>query len=314
MVNSQNQFLLQRLLIWISLWFIVACSGSSDINSKKTTFLEIDYKNITSNLEDWNSDLALMFYAPWCKYCKQLLPSWAQISNLLNETQSLSVATFDCELNTYNTEICTKLGVDRYPALFYIGYGNFNQAPQKGSIFGKSKNSRVVRYNADLYPEAIYDWIQMLVGISSWQRRWDDIKGIFTGKTRTAMQVQKLQTTVQKLEKKVTLFSDELEKYKADELFDSLKFYGDPYPLLHTISLDDKTLPLRVCVAEMASEYCKYHTEDNACINSSKCLKEDSVPLECRPEKCPFSSRGCKVVSACMETSVIEQYKKALKS
>jgi hypothetical protein len=98
-----------------------------------------------------------------------------------------------------------------------------------------------VRFSAALYPEAIYDWVQMLAAMSTWQRRWDDFKGLFTGKTRMLKQVEKLKDQVHKLEKKATLFGNELEKYKADELFDSLKDLGDPYPLLANITLDAVT-------------------------------------------------------------------------
>ena len=45
---------------------------------------------------------------------------------------------------TDHYEVCKVLGVDRYPSIYYIGYGNLNQAPI-GNPFGKSELPRVAR-------------------------------------------------------------------------------------------------------------------------------------------------------------------------
>ena len=127
------------------------------------------------------------------------------------------------------------------------------------------------------------------------------------------MKVVALQKKVNELEGKVQLFGKSLEKYKADELFDSLTDHGDPFPLLATLPPDDLNLPLRVCVGDMASEYCKYHYEEEAfCTTIKKCVELYMEPAVCRPAVCPLKARGCRVTSACLQTSVIEEYKKEL--
>ena len=170
------------------------------------------------------------------------------------------------------------------------------------------------KYTADLYPEAIYDWMKMLYGISSFQRYWDDFFGIFSGNSRAAKKVNSLKQKLAKLENKASIFGKELEKYKSFELYDSLEDNGDPFPLLATLEPDEQNLPLRVCVAEMADEYCKYG-ENAFCgvLDRNECTEKNMAPQACRPEKCPFDKRGCKVVSVCMKPTVIEKYKKALK-
>ena len=275
---------------------------------------ELTHANVSQALKDWDTDLAILFYAPWCKYCKQLVPSWEQIATLMTGTKDVVVGKFNCEQPAANNDICVELGVDRYPSLFYIGYGKLNQAPAKGWVFGKNEYPRIARFNADLYPEAIYDWLQMLSKISGMQRWFDDLKGFFTGKSRIAMKYQKLQDKYHKQERTIELYSEALEKYKADELFDSLTDHGDPFKLLANIELSDTTLPFRVCIGEMAAEYCKFHDEDVYCRNfTAECLDYNMEPEECRPALCPFSSsKGCKVVSACMQSDVLEQYKEAL--
>jgi thiol-disulfide isomerase/thioredoxin len=145
--------------------------------------VELVYSNITSNLEDWDHDLAIMFHVPWCKYCKQLSPSFDQIAVVSSQSKDLVVGKFDCEVPVKHTEICKALGVDRYPSVFFIGFGSMNQGPG-GKLLGKSVSPRVARFASDMYPEAILDWIGMLSSISKVQRGWSDALGLFGGNSR----------------------------------------------------------------------------------------------------------------------------------
>eukprot|EP01041_Mallomonas_annulata_P011337 gene11337-23726_t len=246
--------LLQMLLSVLFLYPVIVL-GATASRSKDSYVMELTASNVSLNIEDWDTDLAIVFYAPWCRYCKQLLPSWEEIAYLLKDSESLTVGKFNCEKPQKNADICSMLKVDRYPTVGYLGYGNFNQAPP-GNILGTSLIPRFAKYTADLYPEGIYDWIRMLYGIGAMQRKWDDFIGIFTGNTRASKKVAVLQKKINKLENKVVLFGDELEKYKAFELFDKLEDHGDPFPLLSSLEPDKQNLPLRVCVAEMSEEYC----------------------------------------------------------
>lgn len=317
--NTTLRFLSSLLLYYC---FVVLASTAqqqkqqSEHKTRRMTSNTIEFsaQNVSRNLKSWEADMAIMFYAPWCKYCKQLAPSWDQIALLHADTKDLAIGKFDCEASR-NTDICLKLKVDRYPSIYYIAYGNLNQAPLGGWFFGKNTMPRVARYNGDLYPEAVYDWVTMISKISWFQRTLADIKGIFTGRTRDREKLDNLLPRYNALEHKVQLFADELEKYKADELFDTLENHGDPFILLSQIEKPgEKDLPIRVCVGEMASEYCKYHRDDEKYCKSfmDACSKQNMSPKECRPSVCPFKERGCKVVSSCLQKSVLDQYKEAL--
>lgn len=224
---------------------VVACYRATKAAvTEQTVVLAIeeftDHKLI-SNLDEWETDLVVMFYAPWCKYCKQLLPTWGTIASLKQNDNDIAVGKFDCEGSDDSVEICKELGVDRYPSVYFIGYGNFHQAAN-GALFGSEPNPRVVKYVADLYPEALYDWVNMLASLSSWHRRWDDFKGFFTGRTRSAVQLNSMKARVSEAERKALLFGKELEKYKANEIFGELEDHGDPFPLLNTLEPDEVTL------------------------------------------------------------------------
>lgn len=278
---------------------------------------EISVGNLTSNVRTWRKDMAVMFYAPWCKYCKQLKPSWDQIAKVSKEGgKSLEVGTFDCETETSSTDLCRALGVDRYPSIYFIGYGDFNQGRQ-GNLLQKTELPRVVKYTADLYPDRIYDWMLMLNKISIIQRGVDNLKGTFTMKHGIHARVVELEEEVVKSDYKMRLYADELERYKADELFQGLSDHGDPFPLLAKIDAsDEKTLPFRVCIVEYANEYCNVHKEERYCMTYKKhCSKTNSeamVPAICRPEKCPLPALGCRVLSSCLNTDTIAKYQKAL--
>jgi thiol-disulfide isomerase/thioredoxin len=123
------------VLVCITLLFLV----SSAQKQPKTAY-EISVGNLTANLDAWDVDVAVMFYAPWCKYCKQLLPTWESIAQLAKPNKNLVVTTFDCEADD-NVETCQLLKVDRYPTIAFLGYGDLHQAPKSGNVFGKVRNA-----------------------------------------------------------------------------------------------------------------------------------------------------------------------------
>jgi thiol-disulfide isomerase/thioredoxin len=288
-------------------------SETTSLKLGRSKIRDIQAVNITSTIADWESDVAVMFYAPWCKYCKQLIPSWEAIAGLVQDKGDLSIARLNCEGEKDNVKLCASLGIDRYPTIMFFGYGNYNQAP-KGNPFGKPRYPQMVQYVADLYPEAIYEWILFLSSVSTAKRRWSDFFGIFTGKSRTKRKLELLEKRVRDAERKADLFGKELERYKAYELFDSLEDHGDIFPLLHDLNPDEINLPLRVCVADMAAEYCQYNESEPYCLMLNRCIEQDMIPESCRPSLCPFTDkRGCVVVSTCMKPDVVKQYKQSLK-
>ena len=78
----------------LSLYFLTVHAAKRYL----TPAVELSYQNLSSNIEDWSRDLAIMFYAPWCKYCKQLSPSFDQIATLHSSSKDLTVGKFNCEV------------------------------------------------------------------------------------------------------------------------------------------------------------------------------------------------------------------------
>lgn len=295
------------------------CATSSVFTKQAATggafssrIVELPPSNITRNLINWEYDLAIMFYAPWCKNCQRMDPYWDSIASLSAGNKDLIVSQFNCEKNTENRDVCRALGVEVYPSILFIGYGDFHQAPPASQHPAATASQSLVRYNADLFPEAVYDWVSMLAWLSRVHRRWNDLKALVSGKSSASLRLEHMGRRLQAAEKKVELFGRELEKYKANELFDSLEDKGDVFPVLSALRPDSQNLPLRVCVADMAGEYCKYYDEPY-CQALPQCAEEQLEPQACRPARCPFQDpRGCVVTSTCMRKDVIEEYKLAV--
>lgn len=247
---------LRGLALWLSAW--AALFVTADGNLSAATVRELHPSNVTSNLANWHTDQLIMFYAPWCKYCKQLRPSWESMALLSQSNTDLSIGTLNCEGGAEHKSLCISFGVDRYPSVYFVGYGKFHQSRFKSGLSAAAAAApQLVHFSAALYPEAIYDWMRMLVFLSTWQRRWANFKSIFTGKSTDAVRVERMAERLQAAERKAELFSKQLEKYKANELFDELEDQGDVFPILNKLVPDENNLPLRVCVADMAGEYCK---------------------------------------------------------
>jgi thiol-disulfide isomerase/thioredoxin len=151
--------------------------------SKKAYCVEISPEEIASSLEMWHDDLAIVFYAPWCQYCKQMLIAWEAIATTLEPHSRTVFGKFNCEESEAHTEICQYIGIYQYPSILFIGFGDFHQASPPSAPVPVRKFPNVVRFTSDLYFEAIYDWLKLLSFMSRKKRKWDEFKGFFTGKS-----------------------------------------------------------------------------------------------------------------------------------
>lgn len=247
-MRSSQQVVSRQYLLLLLVVALLLCAhvtegklttGNNKSGYEKKFVKELFATNVTNNLQDWDSDMAITFYAPWCKYCKQILPYWEAIAEMTQSNKDITVGKFNCESPAENAELCHKLGVDRYPSIYFVGYGNYHQPPKGKNPFAKNPHPNVVRYTADLYPEALLDWIQMLSFISKVKRRWSDFVGVFTGSTRMQTRMRNLERRLLLSEKRSYTFGKELEKYKALEIFNEMEDYGDPFPLLSEMDPDD---------------------------------------------------------------------------
>ncbi len=175
---------------------IISCTSSNSAeeyaelitkasNTREPHCHEISPDEVMSSLETWHDDLAIVFYAPWCKYCKQMLVAWEAIATVLDPHSETVFGKFDCEASIENERVCQYIGIYQYPSILFIGFGNFHQPrpPSAPSSVPVKLFPNVVRFTSDLYFEALYDWVKMLSFMSRKKRKWDEFKGFFSGRS-----------------------------------------------------------------------------------------------------------------------------------
>lgn len=76
------------------------------------------------------------FYAPYCGYCKKMIPAYNKLAENLKDL--VEIAAIDCT-NSFNAPICSKYKIEGYPTLkFFVIQENANeQGKRKKIVLGK---------------------------------------------------------------------------------------------------------------------------------------------------------------------------------
>lgn len=62
----------------------------------------------------------VLFYVPWCGYCKNVLPIWDQLSQKFSDRENVKIMKVNCEKFT---NMANKHGVDSYPTIKFFPNG-----------------------------------------------------------------------------------------------------------------------------------------------------------------------------------------------
>ena len=121
--------------------------------------------------------------------------------------------------------------VDRYPTILFIGSGNFHQSHPLGS--------NIIRFEADIIPNALYDWIRFLSFNSRLHRGWNHLKEFtsvfFSGNEKSISRNKSSRKQLMTLETEVLNLRSQLERYEILELFDQLPNLGDAFAHLEQV-------------------------------------------------------------------------------
>lgn len=77
--------------------------------------------NATAVLRSLEKPIFLKLWATWCPHCKQLKPTWDELSENENVTKDVIVADVECEANRIT---CQKFEGDNFPRIFWIDNNN----------------------------------------------------------------------------------------------------------------------------------------------------------------------------------------------
>ncbi|KAE8739622.1 hypothetical protein FOCC_FOCC014887 [Frankliniella occidentalis] len=89
----------------------------------------------------------IKFYAPWCGYCKKLVPTWEKLAESLHFSTNVRVSQVDC---TEHKDVCQRFEVKGYPTLLWIVDG------QKASV---------EKYSGDRSIEDLKSYVSRQLGV-----------------------------------------------------------------------------------------------------------------------------------------------------
>ncbi|RZF46287.1 hypothetical protein LSTR_LSTR011998 [Laodelphax striatellus] len=104
----------------MSLIFLTVSLLSSLVLADNDEYKSKLYTNENFETEVVKNNHFVMFFAPWCTFCKRLHPTWEELAEMLNEDENsqVTIARVDC---TVSRELCSEHDVTGYPTLlFYL--------------------------------------------------------------------------------------------------------------------------------------------------------------------------------------------------
>ena len=63
--------------------------------------------------DDDDRDFLVLFHAPWCGHCVQLMPVWAQLADLYRRVHSIVIASIDATQNEIQ-----EVDIDQFPSIY----------------------------------------------------------------------------------------------------------------------------------------------------------------------------------------------------
>ena len=95
------------------------------IYSQKGCGRKINGNNSNFEFFDTNSsdECFVMFYAPWCGYCKKVMPEWNKLEQVAvknSKGKKIKIIKINCD---ENKELAAKHGIQGYPTLKYYNNG-----------------------------------------------------------------------------------------------------------------------------------------------------------------------------------------------
>lgn len=170
----------------------------------------------------------------------------------------------------------------------------------------------VARYEGELYLDALYDWTWLLGKMSSADRVLNALSNSFLNpfaNNRLKQRIKDLEAEILILKADHVTKAEKINEYETIQMFDALNMEGDSFAVMHSEPATDSNLPFRVCVSELAKEYCKYCKDDPYCSDVlQSCANTFFESSSCRPKICPMKDRGCRVVSTCLREGVVDEF------
>lgn len=115
----------------------------SAAEGKEDTVVELDRHAFAALTEDPAKAALVMFYAPWCGYCKAFQPIYREVAAVYENEDDIVIAKLDAT-DPQNQEIAKEFGIRSFPTIFFFPKGV--AAAKRQQYSGERSKLKLVAY------------------------------------------------------------------------------------------------------------------------------------------------------------------------
>ena len=170
---------LKSFSLLILLYYTLAVGDHIDLYSYDKNIFELTASTFNKVVHKSNASTLVQFYAPWCGYSRQLVPTYQHLAKLVHEKNcwAVNIAAVNCEKES-NRQLCSEYQIKGFPTLLVFrppkyekklaSKGRHVVEPYQGerkvnaiSAFLNSRMKNWVKKFRSIRLDSLRDWIEV---------------------------------------------------------------------------------------------------------------------------------------------------------